>query len=81
MIGTASTRNSARNAEPTPASAPKWWVHFDGVSHSAANANAVVEPVSQSGVGKATRRVRAATASTANHTSATRHSSTAARLA
>ena len=81
IVGTASTRNSARNAEPTPASAPKWCVHFDGVSHSAANASAVVDPDSHSVTGSCTRRIRAAPASTANHARLTRHSSTAARLA
>src|SRR5919106_6036230 len=49
--GTAVTSSSARNTGPTPASAPKWWVHFDRVSHSAANASAVADPASHSGVG------------------------------
>ena len=80
-VGTASARNSARNAEPTPASAPKWCVHFDGVNHSAANASAVVDAENHSATGSGTRRIRAAAASTANHTRLTRHSSTAMRLA
>ena len=80
-VGTASARNSARNAVPTPASAPKWCVHFDGVSHSAAKASAVVDAESHRATGSCTRRIRAAAASTPNHTRLSRHSSTAARLA
>ncbi len=40
-----STTSTTSSAEPTPASAPKWCVHFDGVSHNATR-TATTEPSS-----------------------------------
>ncbi len=75
------TSTSARNAEPIPEKLPKWCVHLLGVNHSSRNANSVDQPASDNRAGTGTRRARAAVTSTTNHTSATRHSSTGARLA
>src|SRR3954464_8854498 len=79
--GTDPTSTSARNAEPMPEKLPKWCVHLLGVNHSSRNANSVDQPARESLGGTGTRRARAAVTSTTNHTSATMHSRTGARLA
>ena len=81
VSGAAVTSSNPRNAAPTPASVPKWCVHFDGVSPRDTNPSAVAEAVSTSGAGSGIRRARAATASTANQARASRQVSTAARRA